>query len=63
MLRGSSLGLDWAVVVEKHLVVVDDRVPGDSEPTMHLYECERCHRTEWSEAIPECHGRKMSLRD
>jgi hypothetical protein len=48
--------------LENDLVVVDDRVPGDSKPEMHLYECEKCHRTEWSEAAPECHGRKMFLK-
>lgn len=56
-----TVGLDCVEELENDLVVVDDRVPGDSKPEMHLYECEKCHRTEWSEAEPECHGRKMSL--
>jgi hypothetical protein len=53
--------LDWIAIVENYLVVVDDRVPGDSPPEMRLYECVKCHRTEWSEVAPECHGKKMSL--
>jgi hypothetical protein len=52
--------LDCTTIVDNDLVVVDDRVPGDSKPEMHLYQCENCHRIEWSEVPPECHGKKMS---
>lgn len=54
--------LDATIIPENDLVVTDDRVPGNSKPKMHLYECKKCHRTEWSEAAPECHGKKMSLK-
>jgi hypothetical protein len=49
-------------VLENHRIVVDDRTAGDSKPTMQEYECRKCHRTEWSEAAPDCCGKKMSLK-
>jgi hypothetical protein len=58
--RGTAL--DGAVILDDYRIVVDDRVPGDSPAKMQQYECGKCHRTEWSEVVPECCGRKMSLK-
>ena len=57
-----STALDGAIILENYQIVVDDRVPGDSPAKMQLYECGKCHRTEWSEVVPECCGKKMSLK-
>jgi hypothetical protein len=55
--------LDYTAILENNLVVVDDEVPGDSQPQARLYECKECHRTVVSEYPPECHGKKMSPKE